>query len=186
MKVRTTSAALALTLAASLALSGCATTTPKGRLLARLNDVTQAANAKDAPGIRTAVGRFNLEVSAQGDAGNLTVAKVAILKSIAASVLADADLVDQGKVDDQVRASAAASASAAAAASASASAAAAAASASAAAASPSPSPSATPSPSPSPTPSPSTTPSPTPSPSRSRVPELLPTPQISSSPGAVG
>ena len=174
---RRAAAGLAVALSATLLVSGCASTTPQGRLLARLDDVTQAANSRDATAIRTSVGMFVLEVTTQGNDGRLTVAKVAQLKSIAAAVLADADLVDQGKVDVQVQASASASA-AAAAAEASASAAAAA-SASAAAASPSPSPSPSPTPSPSPSPSSQPSPSLSPRPSPSHSPKLLPSPQIS-------
>ena len=166
---------VAVALGVTLALSGCTSSTAQGRLQVRLDEVTQAANAQNAPALRAALGRFVLEVSAQGNAGELTVAKVAKLKAIAAAVLASADLVDQGKVDDQARASAEASASAAAASASASAAAAASASASAAAASPSPSPTPLPSPSPSPTPKHSKSPKPSPSPS----PVLLPTPEIS-------
>ena len=183
MSRRTARLTLAAALSVTLLASGCAAgTTPQGRLLARLNDVTAAANDRDAPGIRTAVGRFVLEVSAQGNAGRLTVAKVALLKSIAAAVLADADLVDQGRVDAQASASASAS-SAAADARASASAAAAA-SASAAAATPSPSPAASPSPSPSPSPSSEPSPSPTHKPPPSHTPKGSPSPAASAAPSA--
>ncbi len=102
---------------AVLALAGCASSSPKARLRERLDAVTTAANDRDAAGLRTAVGDFLAAVDQQSKAGDIASTEADRLRARANRVLADADLVDQGKLSASASASAAASAAAAASAS---------------------------------------------------------------------
>lgn len=86
---------LAATLALCAALAACsAGSSPKADLQTKLNAVIDAANAKDAPGLRTAVGEFLQEVQQQSANGDITSTKAQDLRTVADRVLADASLLE--------------------------------------------------------------------------------------------
>ncbi len=79
-----------------IALASCSSGgSPPANLQTKMNAVTDAANAKDPAALRTAVGLFLQEVSAQSQNGDITSTKAQDLRVVAERVLADAALFEQ-------------------------------------------------------------------------------------------
>lgn len=77
-----------------LALTSCAPTgSPKAELQTRMNAITEAANAKDAAALRTAVDAFLKEVAAQSQNADITSTRAQELRTVAEQVLRDAALL---------------------------------------------------------------------------------------------
>ncbi|HVE75011.1 MAG TPA: hypothetical protein VNA30_08025 [Mycobacteriales bacterium] len=93
---------VATCIALAISTSGCATN-PEAELQAQLNAVTEAANRRDAEGLRSAVDAFLDTVRDQGRSGELTSAEVSRLQALAAAVRTDANLIDQALLDTQRR-----------------------------------------------------------------------------------
>jgi hypothetical protein len=121
--------------AVCLVLAGCSASSPKADLQTKMNAITDAANAGDAAGLRTAVGLFQQEVASQSQNADITSTQAQALRALTELVLADAALLEATSPSPTPSSAA-----------------------------PSPSPSPTPPPSPSPAPSPSPEPTKAPSP----------------------
>lgn len=114
-------------------LAACSTSSsPQAELQTRMNAITEAANAKDAAALRSAVNDFLSEVRQQSANADITLRKAQDLQTVATRLLAEAAVLEQSDASPPP------------------------------APSPSREPSPTPPPSPSPEPSPSPTPEPSP------------------------
>lgn len=74
----------------SMALTGCAKSSPEAELQSRSNDVVASANAGDAPALRGAANRMLAEIKTQHDAGDLTTTKARALQVLLARIIANA------------------------------------------------------------------------------------------------
>ena len=75
-------------------LTSCSSSSPAADLQSSLNAVIDAANAKDAAGLRAAAGRFEQEVAAQSANGDITATRAQDLRTVAERVLQDADQLE--------------------------------------------------------------------------------------------
>ena len=86
---------LAVGLAVSLALAGCAKASPEADLQEKANDVVSAANAGDAAGVRTAGGRLIEELQRQSAAGDISATKAQAIRTLTTKIIAEARLLEQ-------------------------------------------------------------------------------------------
>ena len=121
---------LAVACCFALLITGCSpSSSPRAELQTKLNAIAEAANAKDAAGLRAAVSDFLQEVQRQSANADLTTTKAQDLKTVATRLLSEASVLEESSPEPSPSESP----------------------------SPEPSPSESPSPEPSPSPSPSPT-----------------------------
>ena len=85
---------LAVGLALSLLLTGCAQASPEADLQTKVNDLVSAANAGDASGVRTAGGLLLQEVQQQSAAGDITTTKAQAIRRLVERIISNAGLLD--------------------------------------------------------------------------------------------
>ena len=87
---------LAVAVCVSLMLAGCsANGSPQADLQARMNAITEAANAKDAAGLRSAVDDFLREVRQQSANNDITLRKAQDLQKVATRLAQNASALEQ-------------------------------------------------------------------------------------------